>query len=368
MATFEAKIHSLRIEPHPNADLLELAAIGGYRAVVQKGKYKDGDLAAYIPEGAIVPNDVIAELGLEGRLAGSKANRVKAIKLRGVLSQGLVYPINGERFQNLDADVPKPVEGDSVTLILGLAKYEPPIPTHMQGEVENAFGMTLRYDIEDVKKWPDVLEEGEPVRMTEKLHGTWCCLGWHPDHGDGPIVSSKGMSAKGLVFKLNEANENNLYVRAWREHEEAFHHLRDGTEEGPTVPFYLLGEIFGPGVQDMHYGAPAPAFRIFDIYVGPPTQGYYLPAAEFEEFVDGIFPTVPILYEGPYSHEAMLNVTTGQTTVKGGLHLREGAVIRPVKERRHTELGRVILKSVSGDYLTRRRGKRRKRKKERRSK
>ena len=65
MATFESRIHALRIEPHPNADRLELAAVGGFRCVVGKGSFTDGDLAAYIPEGAVCPDWLIAELGLE---------------------------------------------------------------------------------------------------------------------------------------------------------------------------------------------------------------------------------------------------------------------------------------------------------------
>ena len=91
MAVFESKVHALKVEPHPNADRLELAAVGGFRCVVQKGAFKNGDLAAYIPEAAVCPEWLIKELGLEGRLAGSKHNRVKAVKLRGALSQGLVY-------------------------------------------------------------------------------------------------------------------------------------------------------------------------------------------------------------------------------------------------------------------------------------
>ena len=83
MATFESRIHALRIEPHPNADRLELAAVGGFRCIVGKGSFADGDLAACIPEGAVCPDWLIAELGLEGRLAGKRQNRVKAVKLRG---------------------------------------------------------------------------------------------------------------------------------------------------------------------------------------------------------------------------------------------------------------------------------------------
>ena len=68
-----------------------------------------------------------------------------------------------------------------------------------------------------------------------------------------------------------------------------------------------------------------------------------------------LFPLVPVLYRGPFSEAALLEHTSG-ATVLGGKHLREGVVLRPAVERESAELGRVILKSVSGDYLTRRGG------------
>lgn len=346
MADFMAKIHALRIEPHPNADRLELAAIGGYRSVVLKGQFKDGDLAAYIPEGAVCPDWVIADLGLEGRLAGSKKNRVKAVRLRGVLSQGLVYPLDDGGIRG------RPVaEGDVVTELLGLEKYAPPVPINMQGAVTPAFGKTLKYDIEDVKRFPDVLAEGEPVHMTEKIHGTWCCLGWHP--GFGPIVTSKGMAAKGLVMQIDaEENENNLYVMAWRAHREKLLDLF--STESDAEPWYVLGEIHGPGVQDLHYGRSEPGLRIFDCYIGHPGRGSYVPAAKlYDGGLATLFDLVPPIWEGPFSEEAMLGQTDGRSTL--GDHVREGVVIKPLEERRHPELGRVILKSVSGDYLTRNR-------------
>ena len=250
MATFESRIHALHIETHPNADRLELAAVGGFRCVVAKGSFADGDLAAYIPEGSVCPDWLIAELGLEGKLAGSRKNRVKAVKLRGALSQGLVYPVRDGMVRG------RPVaEGDTVTELLELVKYEPPIPIAMQGEVQPVHGATLRYDIENVKKYPDEFQDGEPVVITEKLHGSWCCLGWHPDHG--PIVTSKGMSDRGMALILNEANENNLYVRTWRAFEAAFETAR-ARLAGAGQPFYVLGEVYGRGVQDMHYEEPNP--------------------------------------------------------------------------------------------------------------
>jgi len=65
-----------------------------------------------------------------------------------------------------------PVEvGDNVIVFLGITKYEPPIPICMAGEVFNAHGKTIKYDIENYKMHPDVLNVGEEVVMTEKLHG-----------------------------------------------------------------------------------------------------------------------------------------------------------------------------------------------------
>lgn len=90
MSSFKVTVERLEIHPHPNADALELAQVGLYRAVVPKGVYKSGEYAVYIPEQAILPPALIMELGLEGRLAGREKNRVKAIRLRGELSQGII--------------------------------------------------------------------------------------------------------------------------------------------------------------------------------------------------------------------------------------------------------------------------------------
>ena len=347
MATFESRVYALGIQPHPNADRLELAAIGGFRSVVGKGTYVDGDLAAYIPEGAVCPAWVIEELGLEGKLAGSKRNRVKAVKLRGVLSQGLVYPVRDGRIRGQAV-----AEGDDVTALLELVKYEPPVPIAMQGEVVPASGATVHYDIENIKKYPHEFQDGEPVLVTEKLHGSWCCLGWHPEHG--AVVTSKGMSDKGLRLLINDANANNLYVRAWKTHQAAFEQAQ-ARFAGAGQPIYVLGEVYGRGVQDLHYGEPNPAFAVFDVYVGAPGEGRYLGARELRDTLRDLFTFVPLLYEGPFSEAVLLEHTDGATAL-GGKHVREGVVVRPVDERESVEFGRVILKNVSGDYLTRKGG------------
>lgn len=390
MAEFEVKIYKLTIEEHPNADALELARVGNYRAIVQKGAYQTGDLGAYIPEGAIVPDWLLERLNLTGRLAGKQKNRVKAIKLRGVLSQGLIVPLVGKQsdfpdactwlISNQTATMGVGV-GDDVTEFLGITKYEPEIPSSMSGQVMSAHGMTLKYDIENLKKYPNVLEDGEEVVLTEKIHGTWCCFGYHPELREQHIVTSKGLSARGLIFKMIPENENNLYIRALS----ATAPVEDGTGgtvldramqfvneryafEDMSVAFYILGEVFGKGVQDLHYGQDKPAFRIFDVYIGDPRTGRYLGFEEKREFAEAVgVPLVPVLYVGPYNEEVVEEYTNGRETVSAqleedvhpsynGFNVREGVVITPAVERRDDELGRVILKSVSEAYLLRKGG------------
>ena len=374
MATFECKVYKLRIEEHPNADALELAVVGDYRSIVRKGQFKTGDLGVYIPEAAIVPEWLIEDLGLTGRLAGKQKNRVKAVKLRGILSQGLVVPIVEEEEDAYRLDTENSYSevyiGEDVTELLGITKYEPVIPTSMNGEVWNAFGLTPKYDIENFKKYPEVIRECvDHVTFTEKLHGTWCCFGYHPE-SDIPIVTSKGLSDKGLAFKFNEANQRNLYLNVYMSLERegvdiveqvmlAMGYDLVGWEVAGNDPIYILGEIFGKGVQDLTYGTEEKAFRIFDIYVGQPGRGRYLNDTDVMaicaklENVD----YVPVLYSGPFYKAEMERYTDGRETVSGNeACIREGIVIRLNEERRDDELGRVILKSVSEKYLLRKGG------------
>ena len=105
----------------------------------------------------------------------------------------------------------------------------------------------------------------------------------------------------------------------------------------------------------MHYDEPNPAFRVFDAYLGEPGRGRYLSPSEIESSLGDLFPLVPVLYRGPFSAAVMLRETDGATAL-GGRHVREGVVVKPAEERESAEFGRVILKSVSGDYLTRKGG------------
>ncbi|MFI6643338.1 RNA ligase (ATP) [Streptomyces sp. NPDC050504] len=350
MSTLRVTAEVLTVHDHPNADALELAQVGLYRAVVAKGAYRSGDVALYIPEQSVLPAGLIDELGLTGRLAGGRADRVKAVRLRGELSQGIVCRPRALA----EVDLARAAdEGTDFAELLGITKWTPPIPPTMDGEVEPAADLLPWVDIENVQRYPGIFEPGERVVLTEKLHGTACLLTYVAD-GERVFVSSKGFGAKGLALK---EDARNLYWRAVHGHGAARVAARLAEELGATR-VGIFGEVYGSGVQDLAYGADARredgvGYAVFDVSAEVDGAVRWLDPAEV--LADGELPLVPRLYEGPYDEAAVLALASGAETVSGrGLHLREGVVVRPAVERYSGVVGgRAIAKAVSGAYLTR---------------
>ncbi|WP_017241390.1 RNA ligase (ATP) [Streptomyces sp. SS] len=349
MSTLRVTAEVLTVHPHPNADALELAQVGLYRAVVAKGAYETGDAAVYIPEQAVLPLALVEELGLTGRLAGGNSDRVKAVRLRGELSQGLVCVPRALAGTDL---VRAAAEGTDFAEALGITKWVPPIPPTMSGDVEVAPDLLPWVDIENLQRYPDIFEPGEPVVLTEKLHGTACLLTYGAE--DGRVqVSSKGFGSKGLAL---QEDPRNLYWRAVHGHGLAAVAERLAKRLGARR-VGLFGEVYGSGVQDLAYGADARSesvgYALFDVSAEIDGEVRWLDPAEVLE--PGEVPVVPRLYTGPYDLDTVLAHASGRETVSGReAHLREGVVIRPVTERYSPVTGgRAIAKAVSPAYLTR---------------
>lgn len=357
----EVKVYPVKVEDHPNPEVrLKVAKIGDFKSLVKDGDFQTGDLVAYIPEDSVVPDSILEEIGLKGKLAGKQKNRVKAIKLQKTLSQGILYPAKSHW-----------KVGDEVSEELGITKWEPPIPASFQGDLLNiGSGWTLKYDIKNIKYFPDIIQEGEEVIFTEKIHGTNCMVGLLPEEYKDTtkgrvVVASKGISHKGLAFKYDSPNnDRNIYIRTSKALD-----LPAKIESvfGSQQAVYVYGEIFGHGVQDLTYGHSANrdqeiGFRVFDIYLGKPGEGRFLDYPELKEKVQDMGLTlVPVLYEGPYSLEKREVYVNGHESITGkNLHIREGIVIRPLKERTHPDVealnGRVQFKHISENYLVRKGG------------
>ena len=169
-----------------------------------------------------------------------------------------------------------------------------------------------------------------------------------------PIVSSKGLSMRGLALKLGDNNLKNVYVRTFREYES---HLKNIHNQLDGNVFYVLGEIHGKGIQKKYYyGSAFPMFRIFDVYVGSPLDGRFLLWDEMHDARFDGFAKVPLLYRGGYDKDKIAALKDGDSTVPQASHIREGIVIKSDPDRKDDMLGRVILKSVSDAYLTKQGG------------
>ena len=379
MSDFAVRVLPVRnVRDHPDADRLSIMDVLGYVTISAKledgsHRYQDGDLVVYVGEGAVVP-EYLLKPGFwkddpeggpgKGILAGSRGDRVKAMRLRGVFSQGIMFPVQyaeghdrpfvtNERGTNIEVS-----EGGDVAEHLGITKYEPPVPVGMAGEVTAIFGKTANYDFESIQTVPDLFEDGEIVVATEKLHGTNCQIGYVPNLNndelffDGNLyVGSKGMSAKGLVMKNNAANDGNVYVRTLRGLiDQGFgDKIRDLSVAYGGGVIRVFGEVYGKGVQDLAYGTTTPQFAVFDIQI----DGQYVTYKSRLELAEQLgLPLVPVLYEGPFDREALVVHRDGKDSISGTC-VREGIVIVARDGGRHPNHGRKIGKWISPDYLTR---------------
>ncbi len=397
MSTFEVLVRTIDdVIDHPNADRLSICKILGYEAITNKledgsHRYVAGQNIVYVPEAAIVPEALLKQFHYWndekdcGMLSGKRGDRVKALRLRGVLSQGLVWPLNAMKTMDghKDTVIRDLLEGedatafydhfthdgtvkvlnvvnvgDDVAEFFGITKYEPPIPMGMDGEVCAAYEFSFDYDIENEQNFPGFLNNDE-VEATEKLHGTNTRIAYR--HGvqndelfgsDGCVaMASKSLGAKGLVFKNNEKNVNNVYVNICVGLGLVEKMEQLGRELEANID--LFGEIFGPGVQDLHYGQTARVFRAFDIAI----NGRFLPTDEkVAMFARLDVERVPVLYRGPWDREALLAVRDGKTTF-GEKNVREGIVVTATGDQTKREYMnhrlRPFLKMINPDYLTR---------------
>jgi RNA ligase (TIGR02306 family) len=324
------------IKSHENADNLELAIIKGWQSVIPKGKYKAGDKILYIPIDALIPKEHAERWGIWKYLSTNERlgdmGRVRCAKLRGEPSFGVIIDL-----ENSDWKI-----GQDLKDHYGIQKYIPPIKAAGDSEIPHPLFVSYT-DIENLRNYPNIIQEGEPVQISEKIHGTNFRLGYI----EGEIMAG----SMGMRRKRPESETNTTYWLPYGNEGinnflSSCHYLElDGRKLKQVI---LFGEIFGAGIQSLHYGAKRnPEFRIFDIYV----NGKYLNDEDFEETCNfWNIPTVPILYKGPFSLEKVKELAQGNT-VLNDQHIKEGVIIKPLVERNDPKIGRVILKYISDAYL-----------------
>lgn len=306
------------IEKHPNADSLSITKIhGGYPVIFRTGEFETGSLAAYIPVDSVMPDTD------EWSFLGS-SKRIKAKKLRGVFSMGLLARLPQTR---------EWAEGDDVREAIGVTKYVPPEPATAGGENEIDPGFLPIYtDVEGLRKYPNILTPGEPVILTEKIHGC-----------NARFCFRDGRLWCGSHTTIKRENPDNLFWKMAGKYD-----LLRFLAAHPGMVIY--GEVYG-WVQDLKYGAKKPGdywLRLFDVF--DPERGQYLDFQEAFEMLPEI-PWAPILFRGAWDAD-LISLAEGQSRLDDNT-IREGFVVRPERERWNEEIGRVVLKYPGEGYLTR---------------
>lgn len=319
-STHRIEVVPVTLAKHPNADALSIVRVhDGYQAIVRTADWQDGNLAAYAPPDSVIPAGLVP--GIEGR--------VKAIRLRGIISEGLL----------IKAPAGLAV-GDDAADALGITHYSPPVrgaagtpggPSADAGDPPPGYAAV--YDLEAARRYGRCLVDGERVIATEKIHGA-----------NARYTFRDGRMFAGSRTEWKRDDPAILWWSALASHPE----IRVWCEANPGLVVY--GEVYGR-VQDLRYGLPNETrLIVFDILRGT-------------EFVDHdearalapSLPWVPVIYDGPWCGvDAMTAHAEGPSVMPNAGHVREGCVIRPERERRDDRAGRVVLKLIGRDYLTHR--------------
>lgn len=315
-STHAVEVVPVVLTPHPNADSLSIVRVhDAYQAIVRTADWQDRALGAYAPPDSVIPPGLVP--GIEGR--------VRAIRLRGLISEGLLISAPD------GAQV-----GDDVAEVLGIGHYEPPLNASTGGEAAPApSGYVPTYDVEAARRYGSAFVVGERVISTEKIHGA-----------NGRWTFRDGVMHAGSRTEWKQRTDERGRQILWWAALDAHPEISAWCEAHPRD--VLFGEVYGQ-VQDLKYGRNDAQIALFDVF----RDGAFMSHDAAREAGAGL-PWVPVLYDGPFTTVDELGQhAEGRSMMPGADHVREGCVVRPERERSHEKAGRVVLKLIGRDYLTR---------------
>lgn len=329
----------LSLEPIPNADAIELVRINGWQCIVKKQEFQVGDLGVFFEIDSIPPD--LPEFAFLWTprtaapvevIARPAKFRLRTMKLRGALSQGLLLPLSMFSLGSVE-------EGDDLTERLNVEKYEPPVSVFIgQNVARGPFPAWLpKTDEMRVQSAPEVLDElrGQPYVCTLKYDGTSATYTLSPFDGEFHVCSRN----------LSLLDGDNVYWRLARELE-IERILRD------NPGFAIQGEVCGPGIQKNRLNLKASALFVFNVY--DVANARYLNDEEMRAFCTRVgLIAVDIIERGDafaHTQESLLALAEG--FYPNTRNEREGIVIRPQRETVSPILaGRLSFKAISNRYL-----------------
>jgi RNA ligase (TIGR02306 family) len=334
------------INPIEGADAIEVATVGGWKVVVKKNEFAAGHLAVYLEIDSWVPTELAAFLskGKEPReFEGIRGERLKTIRLRGQLSQGLLLPIDVLAVKTDSGNYLgdwEQFEGHDVTERLGIVKWERPMNAQLAGMARGNFPSLIpKTDQERVQNLGRALQDAELLtfEVTEKMEGSsmTCYL----------IDGVFGVCSRNLDLKETEGNTFWAVARA-EDIEGKMRAMFMRPESGTFNDVAVQGELIGPGIQDNIYQLTQHQFRVFDIY--DINDGKYVLPDLRREVVEKMgLRHVPVLNANKQLNSAgvdtILAWADGASELNAA-HLREGLVFKEVN-------GGMTFKAISNSYL-----------------
>lgn len=344
MSDLVVKVNRIQdIKPHSNADNLEIITIDGWQVVSKKGEHWIGEEVIFIPVDAMIPWELAEKWGIANYLTGyenktdkySQGGKVRTVKLRGEFSNGVIIK-NEDNFEF----------GEDVKEFYGIWKYEQPITAGEEDYEPDYVGMPKYTDIQLLNNFLNHMDENERIVATEKIHGTHVRLSIKKseDNQEEFLISSNNRrlkTGKGLLYEIPFEQYPNI--------KQMLSDIYHSSENISSVVLY--GEIYGSKVQGKQfcYGKNLGeyGFVAFDLRINYQFKNY----DDFVSIMDkyGI-PRVPLVYQGKFDYDKILELTNGNSLMCSNEQIREGLVIKPIIEKISPVLGRLILKIISNEF------------------
>lgn len=324
------------IAPIEGADQIVAARVMGWTVVIKKGELAPGDRCVFFEIDSVLPDGPAWAEFMRPR-----GFRVKTLKLRGVLSQGLALPAD-----ILGGDVPE--VGTDVRDRLGVTKYEPVLPDAR--EVAGPFPSEVpKTDEIRLQSALGVLDElrGRGFYITTKCDGTSATY-FRPFEDGSREAGAASLIACSRNWALLPGNNP-----VWR--------IAEALRLAEVLPpgIAVQGELCGPGIQKNRLGLGQVELRVFSVYDARPGAGRFLGYRELVAFcAEHGLTTVPVeeVVEGEAAARFELRaeewIERARGVYAGTRNRKEGIVVRPLVETRSATLGgRLSFKVINNDYL-----------------
>jgi RNA ligase (TIGR02306 family) len=329
-----------KIRPIPDADLIECATIRGWNVVIRKDEFKVGDYVVYCEIDSVMPERP------EFEFLRPRGFRIRTIKLKGQISQGIIFPFSIlPQEYTMSPEIPY-VESMDVTEVLGVTKYDPPLPAELAGQAKGFFpSHSIKTDEERIQNLLDNYEDlkKEEWIATEKLDGTSMTVSL--------IKGEFGVSSRNLELYETEGNTFWKVARAL----DLERRMKLCMDVDGMNSLTLQGELIGEGIQGNKYKIKGQTVRWFRAF-NPETK-QFIPFWQFKAMIsymnltDGIpLETVPIIdmkFHLPEKIEDLILYADGNSKLVEGP--REGIVF--VSNLSNGDNGRLSFKVISNKFI-----------------